>query len=133
MKFFISYRLTGEDPVKLKPMLESIQSAITAGGHKNYCSFQWQSHFEANDFSPAQIIAHSFNELDHADALLAFINSPEKSEGMLLEIGYALAKKKKLFVLVCEDIPTAFVRQMADQVVEFRKVEDLPRLTKHFL
>jgi nucleoside 2-deoxyribosyltransferase len=133
MKFFISYRLTGEDPAKLKPILESIQSTLTAGGHKNYCSFQWQSHFEANDFSPAQILTHSLNELEHSDAVLAFMNSLEKSEGMLLEIGYAIAKKKKIYVLIREDITTAFVRQIADQVVEFRKIEDIPRFTKRFV
>jgi len=81
MKFFISYRFTGEDLAKLKPVLESIQTALQAGGHKNYCSFDWQSHFENNDFSNAQILRHSLKELDSADALLAFINSPEKSEG----------------------------------------------------
>ena len=130
MKFFISYRFTGEDPAKLKPILESIQETLKAGGHKNYCSFDWQSHFEKNDFSNAQILRHSLKELDGADVVLAFVNSPEMSEGMFLEIGYALAKKKKIYLLIREGVKTAFVGEIADKVMEFKEVDEIPRLVK---
>ncbi|MDP2599006.1 MAG: nucleoside 2-deoxyribosyltransferase [Candidatus Liptonbacteria bacterium] len=129
MKFFISYRFTGEDLRKLKPLLGSMQEALTTAGHKNYCSFEWQSHFVKNNFSNAQILRHSLNELDNSDVLLAFINSPEKSEGMLLEIGYALAKKKRLYVLIRKGVKTTFVLEMADKVIEFKDAGEIP----HFL
>lgn len=128
MKFFISYRFTGEDHQKLKPLLESMQGALAVAGHKNYCSFEWQSHFEKNGFSNAQILQHSLKELDSSDALLAFINSPEKSEGMLLEIGYALARKKKIYLLIRDRVKTTFVREMADKVIEFQNTEEIAGL-----
>jgi len=132
MKFLISYRFTGEDPEKLKPILESIKSGLRAGGHNNYCSFDWQTHFGENKFSNAQILKHSLAELETSDALLAFVNSAEKSEGMLLEIGYALAKKKKIFILVREGVKTVFLEEVADKVVRFTDTKEIPELVKDF-
>lgn len=46
---------------------------------------------------------------------------------MLLEIGYALAKKKKIILAIKKDIETTFIRAMADEVIEFEDVKDLSR------
>ena len=131
MKFFLSYRFTGEDPVKLKPILESIQKALEARGHTNYCTFEWQSHFRDKKLSNREILHHAFAELLGADVLLAFINSPEKSEGMLLEIGYALGKGKKVYVLIRRGVETVFVRAIADRAIEFDKVDEIPALISY--
>jgi hypothetical protein len=38
-----------------------------------------------------EIIKQAFLEIKKSDAIFAFVESEEKSEGMLLEIGYAKA------------------------------------------
>ena len=128
MRLFISYRFTGEDPHKLKTILGSIQKALESTGHSNYCSFDWQGHFEKNSFSNAKILEHSLKQLDDADTILVFINSSEKSEGMLLEVGYALGKKKKIYLLIREGVKTNFVREIADKVIEFKDSGEIPKL-----
>jgi len=47
-----------------------------------------------------EIIHQAFDEVKKSDAIIALIESEEKSEGMLLEIGYAKAVGKKLIVVI---------------------------------
>jgi nucleoside 2-deoxyribosyltransferase len=47
-----------------------------------------------------QVIKQAFIEVKKSDVILAFIESEEKSEGMLLEIGYAKALGKKLVLVI---------------------------------
>ena len=68
---------------------------------------------------------YSYEELDKSDCLLAFVKSEEKSEGMLLEIGYAIAKKKKFILAIKKDAKTVFLREMANQIIEFDNLKDL--------
>ena len=68
---------------------------------------------------------HALNELDRADCILAFIKSEEKSEGMLIEIGYALAKKKKLILAIKKDVRATFVREMTNEIIEFQNLDEL--------
>ena len=64
-------------------------------------------------------------ELDDSDCILAFVKSEEKSEGMLIEIGYALAKRKKFILAIKKDIETTFIKEMADQIIEFEGLNEL--------
>jgi nucleoside 2-deoxyribosyltransferase len=72
-------------------------------------------------------LEYALKELNNSDCLLAFVKSKKKSEGMLLEIGYALAKRKKFILAIKKDIKTTFIREIADQVIEFRTLEELYR------
>jgi len=47
-----------------------------------------------------QVIKQAFIEIEKSDAIIALGESEEKSEGMLLEIGYAKAKNKKLILAI---------------------------------
>ncbi len=44
---------------------------------------------------------------------------------MLLEIGYALAKKKKFVLAIKEGVRTVFIREMANQIIEFETLDQL--------
>src|SRR5437016_3060861 len=98
MKIFLSFRFTGEDPLKLAETNKKIVGALAKSGHTIWHSLDAQAHFVEHQFSSKQILEHSLRELDSSDALLAYINSEERSEGMLIEIGYAMAKGKKIII-----------------------------------
>ena len=125
MKVFLSYRFTGEDPAELKEVLKRLCASLDKAGHGCFCSFWKDDFFNENKFTHKQILDYAFKEIDNADCLLAFVKSKEKSEGMLLEIGYALAKKKKFILAVKKGIDTVFLHEMADQVIEFENLEEL--------
>jgi nucleoside 2-deoxyribosyltransferase len=125
MKLFISYRFTGEDPKELEKTLTGIKTTLEGAGHSVYCSFWSERMFKDGSFTNGQIIDHAFGEIEKADAVFALVKSAEKSEGMLLEIGYALAKKKRFFLAVKKGINTVFIREKAEKLFDFENIDDL--------
>lgn len=125
MKIFLSYRFTGEDTKKLKSILKNICSSLEEAGHTYYCSFWHEDYFQENKFSNKQILDHALNELDDSDIYLAFINSHEKSEGILIEAGYALAKKKKFYSAIKKGVKTTFIKELVDKNIEFDSLDEL--------
>lgn len=125
MKVFISYRFTGEDPNELKEILQKVCSSLARAGHNHFCSFWKGDFFSKNKFTNKQILKHALAELEKSDIYLAFIKSEEKSEGILIEAGYALAKGKKFILAIKKGIKTTFMREIADKVIEFENLEDL--------
>jgi nucleoside 2-deoxyribosyltransferase len=125
MKIFLPYRFSGEDPKELEKTLSAIRNALEKGGHEVFCSFWSEEIFRTNGFSNGQILEYALEKLRSADTILIFIKSNEKSEGMLLETGYALALKKKKILAIKNEIPTVFLRQIADELIEFDSLDDL--------
>lgn len=68
---------------------------------------------------------HAFKEIENSDALLIIIRNENKSEGMLMEVGYALSKKKRILLLIEENVKDTYLRELADDVVEFNDVDGL--------
>ena len=125
MKIFISYRYTGEDLSILKGILEKITSIFESGGNSVFCSFGYDVFFQREKYSYKQILDYALRELDESDYVFAFIKSQEKSEGMLLELGYAYAKGKKIILAKKDDVYTTFVQELANNTISFTDLEDL--------
>jgi nucleoside 2-deoxyribosyltransferase len=125
MKVFISYRFTGEDPRQLKPILENISKSLEKAGHSSFCSFWKGDYYKEKKFTKKQILNYALNELEKSDIYLAFIKSEEKSEGLLVEAGYALSKNKKFYTAIKKGIETTFMKDMADKVIEFENFDEL--------
>lgn len=125
MKIFISYRFTGEDLKELDNTLGKIRSVLMEGGHQVFCSFWSEELFKSNNFTNKQILEYAFEELRKSDIVLVFVKSPEKSEGMLIEVGYALASEKKIILAVKNDVKTTFLHQITNEVIEFESLDDL--------
>ncbi|OIO53090.1 hypothetical protein COT40_00405 [Candidatus Peregrinibacteria bacterium CG08_land_8_20_14_0_20_41_10] len=125
MKVFLSYRFIGEDPRVLKEIIHEICKSLEKAGHSHFCSFWKEDFFNENKFTHQQILEYALKELEGSDVYLAFIKSKDKSEGMLLEAGYALAKKKKFYLAIQKGIGTTFMRKIADKIVEFETLEEL--------
>ena len=125
MKIFLSYRFTGEDPEVLRETIQNICNSLEKAGHSYYCSFWKGDFFNENRFTHKQILEHALEELQKSDVYLAFIKSEDKSEGMLIEAGYALAKKKKFYLAIKKGVHTVFLKEIADKVIEFESLNEL--------
>ncbi len=125
MKIYLAYRYTREDHDELRKTLHQLCPAIEKAGHTCYCCLDDQKHFLKNNYTHQQILEHALHELDKSDTLLAYIKGAEKSEGMLLEIGYALAKKKRFILAVKKGVRTTFLHEIAHQVIEWETMEEL--------
>lgn len=124
MKIFIGQAVTGEDIENLKRECSKIQAVLSKAGNESYYTVNPKDNLDVN--SPRDWLMHAFQEIDKADAFLAIIRNEKRSEGLLMEIGYILSKKKKLIVAIKEDVrDKTYVDEMADVVIEFKDVDDL--------
>jgi len=124
-KIFLSYKFTGEDTNKLAESLKKILSALRTAGYNVYCAIEDKECFKENNRTNKEIISHTLKQIDDCDMILAFLNSDQKSEGMLLEIGYATAKNKVLAIAIKNGIRTSFLTELAELLIEFHSVDDL--------
>ncbi len=130
MKIFISYRYTGEDLSVLKDVLEKIISIFESKGLSVFCSFGHNDFFMEEKYSYKQILDYALKELDESDYVFAFVKSKDKSEGMLLEIGYAYAKGKKIILANKDGVKTTFVNELAEKIISFEDLDDLYKKLK---
>lgn len=125
MKIFISYRYTGENRDTLKDIIDNLCLTFKKAGHEVFCSFYNNYFYKENNFSYKQILDHALTELDNSDCVFALIKSEEKSEGMLLELGYAYSKNKKIILAIKSNVKTVFLREIAEKVIEFDEIDNL--------
>ena len=125
MKLYLAYRFTGEDRKELETTLKHLCNLLVKEKHNIYCSF-----FDPDmiNIGNKNVLERALKEIDKSDCLVVLIKSDDKSEGMLIEIGYAVAKKKKIFLLIKKGVRTTFVREIADKVIEFENLKELKKL-----
>jgi len=123
--FFLSYKFTGEDINLIKEKLEKILPILRLNGNSVYCSFEDQDFFKKNNFDSKKILEHALKKLDDCEKGLILLDSDQKSEGMLLEIGYMVAKEKPFILAKRNGIKTTFLEKIAEDVINFDSVEEL--------
>lgn len=125
MKAFIAYRSTGEDPQAVKPVLVAIRQAFKSRGVDIYSTF-----FDGTikrSLGDHQIMEHAFGVIDSADFLFVVQTSDNKSEGMLIEIGYCLAKKIPVIVATKDTVTKTYVPSLGSQSFKWSTTEDLAK------
>lgn len=125
MKYFIAHKVSGEDHIQLEKEIKIICSAIKKSGHQYYCSFlddKMRSNKNKNN-----LLENAFNKIDEADGIMLIVKSEDKSEGMLIELGYALAKGKKVILLIHNNVKKTYLREISDSVVEFSNINELSK------
>jgi nucleoside 2-deoxyribosyltransferase len=126
MKIFIAYKFSGEgNKDTLKLTLGKISNALESSKHKTFIHLRDIENWEEKGLSSKDIISRALNELKKCDAILALVMSPEKSEGLLLEVGFAKALNKKIFLAVKKNANTIFLREIADDIFEFDDIEEI--------
>jgi nucleoside 2-deoxyribosyltransferase len=126
MKIQLAYRFTGENPEELTEQLKKIKSILENNKHTTYIPV-------LDPDRPKEkkaLFLNTLKRLDSVDAILALIKSNEKSEGMLMEIGYAWGKNKKLIIAINKDVKNTHMREFADVIIEFSDINDLYKKLK---
>jgi len=124
MKIFIGQAVSGENIEILKKECFKIQSILEEAGNETYCTINPKTN--AGKMSARDWMIHAFEKIDEHNTFLAIIRNDKKSEGMLMEVGYVLAKKKRLIVAVKKDVrDKTYVDDLADEVIEFENFAEL--------
>jgi len=124
-KIFISYRFTGEDVKEVEARLDKLCGALAEAGHEVFCNVKFDEMYLRENYSIQQIMSHALSELDKSDILFAYVNSPDRSEGMLIEIGYALGKNKPIILAARKGSGVHSSKGVANQYIEFDDMDDL--------
>jgi len=124
-KSFISYRHKGEDPAKLLKLLTAVRDGLSEAGISAYCTFFDEDKFQEKSFGAREIMEHAFKKIKTVDVLFVLLTSDEKSEGMLMEIGYCLAKGIPIVVAAKNTVKSSSVPEMATHAVVWSDIADL--------
>ncbi len=124
MRIFLSFRYTGETYESLVQFFRPVCDELERAGHEVFCSLWREEEYKQKQLSPKEILWDAFGEMDICDVLLAIVRSNDRSEGMLMEVGYALAQKKPIYVAVQSDVVT-YIPDIAQDSVRFSTREEL--------
>ncbi len=94
MKGFLSYKFSGENREDVEALLLPVREVLHRGGHDVYVILyddELRTEENLKTFGPKEFIHHAFKKLRHAEFVVVLLASPLKSEGMILEMGYAMA------------------------------------------
>ena len=92
-----------------------------------YCTLDDEAMFHQQKWDAYQLMQYVFQKIDACDTLLVLIRSQDKSEGMGVEFGYALAKGKKLVVVKKKGVTTSCIAQLANKLIEYDNIDDIPQ------
>ena len=91
---FCSYAFTGEDEAVVRARMRTVVAVLEQVGCAVYCNLfdpAWPSYH-----TPGEFIRRALSVLPQYDMALVVQASPRRSEGMLMEIGAALALGKPI-------------------------------------
>ena len=111
----------------MKKIIPQFHETIKRAGHNSYSTIFDTDQFANKKWSGKKIMEKAFEEIDKSDAVLFFVKSPEVSQGMLIELGYSLAKKKKVILAIQRDIKENIFRRQIENIMEFNDLEDLTK------
>lgn len=125
MKFFFSYKFSGEIIDVLHTNINPLLEIIRSSGNTVYCSLEDELWFREKSRTNKEIMEHAFAKIDKSDYGIVFLNSNEKSEGVLMEIGYMIAKNKPFLLLKNRNVNLVSVDQLAKRIIVFNTSNDL--------
>ncbi len=124
MGYFIAYRHTGADLAELEAMLPAVRDVFVEAGHETYCTYFDAAYFRDKGHGPREIMHHAFSKIEELGKLLVIVNSTERSEGMILEVGYCMAKSIPFIVAKRKGV-TSYLDQLTDDSFEYNNVDEL--------
>lgn len=95
-KIFCSYAFTGEDKLKVEARMRRVVDLLEGCGHEVYCNL-FDGATESYG-SPRQFLRRAIDQMNECDKILVIQTSPRRSEGMLIEIGVAIARDKSILL-----------------------------------
>jgi len=125
MKIFLSYKFSGVDRKSLRVLIDCVSEKLESLGHTTFCFSRDIQHWGDTNISRSKIIPTALINLDSCDLLLAVIDEEGASTGVGIEVGYAQAKGKKVFLATREGVGADYVASLADKVLEYYSIQTL--------
>ena len=124
-KYFIAYRHTGADENRLAELLPAVKNALENAGHEIYCTYFMNDDFVGANLTNRQIMDQAFAQIENIGQVIIILDTNDKSEGMLMEIGYCYAKKIPTTLLTNDRVTGTYVTEMVDRVINYNVINDL--------
>lgn len=124
-KVFIAFRFSGENVKKIMPLLLVVRDSLKRKGIEAYCTLFDEHRFKDKSMDAKEIMAHAFSIIDTSEILFVVQTSEERSEGMLLEMGYSIAKRKLIIVATKSGVHNTYLPEMGTIAFEWSNLEDL--------
>jgi nucleoside 2-deoxyribosyltransferase len=129
MKVFIAYKHSGEEESILREVLEQISAAFEDSGMETFIFRRDVQKWEdATTWTGKEIISQALARQRECELIFAYVNSPENSEGLSIEIGYAKAMNKRIILAINKRFDPEchrYLRGLSDVVITFDDVNDL--------
>jgi nucleoside 2-deoxyribosyltransferase len=128
MRIFISYKFSGEKIEDVTALLTPVYDALKSVGHEPYVQFfdtELQKERLLGRFKLVDYMSYAFAKLTHQDAVLVLLNANAKSEGMLLEVGYATARGIPTVAAVKEGVTETYLPTVTTATFAWETIDDL--------
>ena len=126
MKTLLAYRFTGETKESLDNLLIPVKNVLEKAGVNVDCTYFDKNLAEIEKtFKPQDYTFYAFKLIDKVNFLFTVLNSEEKSEGMILEIGYCIGKHIPVIVAIKDGVNKTYLPGMADMIINWKDIKDL--------
>lgn len=133
MNYFLSYRHTGAEPQRLHTLQYAVKEVFDASEHTFYSTYFHQRLFREHNLSDAEILLQTVHEVDGYDCMLVLLDTEDRSEGMLIEVGYCIAINKPFIVIKNRAVQGYYFPALAQQIIEYTDIAELQRQLKTLL
>ena len=125
MSVFISYRFSDIPIEELRKLIDPVYNIFKSNNVDVFCNFYKDAYYMENKYTAKQIMDDCFKEIDNRDIILCLVDTDKYSCGMLLEIGYALAKNKRIVVCFRKGCEIDTLKAMANEVRIYEDYDEL--------
>jgi len=119
---FLGQRVSDED---WNTLVADTKKVCNTLDKMNYITYSTLDENEEQFKNSSDWLFHAFKKIDKSDIFLAIVKSEKWSEGLLMEVGYVLAKKKIFVLAINRKVKNTYLREMTDIIVEFNDTDDL--------
>ncbi len=133
MRVYVAYKLSGEEEDKVIKLLKKISQILEDLKINNFIFLRDIQKWKNKKLSPKEIMDIALKNMKECDLVLAILETSDKSEGMLIETGYAKALGKKIIVASKPNTKAIMLKAIADHVFEFNDLDDFKEKFKSTL
>ncbi len=125
MNIILLFRWYGENPKEVVEQMHKIAGCLEKKGYKVYHATKYADYFEEKKLPQWKRLEFTFKEIDDSKFMLVYQKSEEISQGMLIEIGYGIAKGKKIIWAKKKGVENRYLTDGASKIIEFEDFNDL--------
>jgi nucleoside 2-deoxyribosyltransferase len=127
MKLFCSTAMTGENEVEVTERMKLVVDTLQAAGWEAYCQSLDPHVRKLQQQGVKAQLDYAFEVLATCEALAVIVTSDRRSEGVLMEVGAALAAKKPVYLFWHElaDANGSHLPKIATKVFEWQSEDEL--------